>query len=96
MEIKNDYATELIDQQDRLTVNHAPRASVYQVDYSTPVVPFGYLAEPHEEPEEELPLGTNDPSHVPRRTRHEWDAWLNQNDPNYVPRRAIQPRNAGN
>jgi hypothetical protein len=73
MEIKNDYAIELVEQKDRLAVNHEPRASIYQINYSTPVLPFGYLAEPIEERAEELPLGTNNPNHPSRRTRPEWD-----------------------
>ena len=46
MKIKNDYAQELIEQRDRLTVSHDPRVSVYRRDCVAPIIPEEYGKEP--------------------------------------------------
>lgn len=95
MEIKNDYATELIEQMDRLTVSHEPRATVYQVDFPAPVIPEerprtlqDRPPTPYVRPEVTRLTPYTEPTPYVE-DRSVWEPPLNTSDPNYVPRRPI-------
>ena len=92
MEVKNDYANERKDQEERVRTSRMtqqpPTAVVHEQTMPRPLIPGRYLEEPLDVRSRPRTLQNRPPT--PYTEDHSvWEPALNTSDPNYVPRRPM-------